>query len=336
MRTVIWMVLCTVPIAAPAFGAMEEELVVQFERDSVDLSAKQQSALDGVAQWLRANPQREVVLAGLASWPATGDAEEQLSVQRAEAAAEYLRNRGVSDDQIAITSFADAMAASQGNPNTRRIVFETSSTASTQSPAGTTMAGPGFADDSRTTDPGIDEVTGLAEEDKGIGVAFMAGAGAKGFVSEGARDVADVGQQWDARMAIGTRSYVGGEVAYIGSHNDLDVSSNGSNYIVGNGIEGNLRINFTTMDFQPYIFAGVGWTNYQVGGAPTNAIQDDNQVHIPTGLGLAYHAGPIMIDVRGTFRTTLEDEAFAGVGAGDDGPSMDNWGASARLGFEFD
>ena len=73
--------------------------------------------------------------------------------------------------------------------------------------------------------------------------------------------------------------------------------------LVGNGVQGNLRINATTGDVpvQPFIYGGVAWRRYQLSNTSENTsdvIGEDDVLEVPLGIGVAYKIGGMMLDAR--------------------------------------
>jgi hypothetical protein len=102
------------------------------------------------------------------------------------------------------------------------------------------------------------------------GVALTAGVGVEDFAGAGMRDATGIAGLWDVRVAIGTRSPIAGEVAYVGSASRIaSMIGMEEGTLVSSGIEGLLRGNlYTDGAWQPYAFAGAGWRRYSV-PAPT-------------------------------------------------------------------
>jgi hypothetical protein len=174
-----------------------------------------------------------------------------------------------------------------------------------------------------------------------IGVEAVAGGGATGFVDNGARNFTDTGGAWNARVSAGTRLPVAVEAAYIGSTQGMKgLGLENAAQLMGNGVEGTLRLNFTTTRIQPYIFGGVGWTNYQIRNTQITADinKSDNVLEVPFGIGLSgrIYQGFIM-DLRGTGRAAFDDTLFdrvaAATGAGNS--RLNSWTGSAQIGYEF-
>ena len=139
-------------------------------------------------------------------------------------------------------------------------------------------------------------------------------------------------------MTFGSRLPVAIEGAYIGSSQNIDALGLSTNsHLVGNGVEGDLRLNFTNYMVQPYIFGGAGWTRYQVYNTTTNTsdiASHDDVGTVPLGAGLSIRPAKVfLIDVRGTYRAVFNDTMFDRVTTTSN--SMQNWNVGGRIGFEF-
>lgn len=177
----------------------------------------------------------------------------------------------------------------------------------------------------------------------GIGIALAAGGGASGFVSQTLRNATDVGGDWDVRATIGTRSPIAFEASYIGSAqgiNALGVDSGA--VLVGNGAQGALRLNGTlNLPFQPFVFAGVGWRRYDLTNTNTNTSDlqgSDDVLEVPMGLGIAGKWNGLILDARGEYRATTNEDLLPRINANeaDDGHAdMQRWGVKATVGAEF-
>ena len=106
---------------------------------------------------------------------------------------------------------------------------------------------------------------------------------------------------------------------------------------IGNGVEGDLRLNFTNYMVQPYVFGGAGWTHYQITNSATNTssvLSADDVGTVPLGAGITIRpAKAFLVDIRGTYRAVFNDTMFDRVTNSNN--SMQNWGATGRVGFEF-
>ena len=151
-----------------------------------------------------------------------------------------------------------------------------------------------------------------------IGIEATVGAGAIGFIDEAARNATQTGATWDARMLFGSRLPIAVEGAYVGSVQNIEaLGLSTSSLLLGNGVEGTLRVNVTRTRVQPYLFGGVGWTHYQLTNAQTNTsslLGSDDIGTVPLGAGLSARLGSAFIlDIRGTYRATFGGDMFQGV-----------------------
>lgn len=208
-----------------------------------------------------------------------------------------------------------------------------------------------------TQDPFVYE----EEEDvyEPIGVTIFLGGGVGGFVDEDMRDTgSDVGGIWDARLAFGTTSILGLEVAYNGIATELDVPGRADEAtLVGQGGEAVLRLNFAPEEpFNLYAFGGAGvkWyevTEVDVTVADTGIRDDDTVFEVPFGIGGGYtFDNGVVLDARFTYRAVADEDLVVGerfdtdddgvfdnglFDDDDDALDMDTWAATARIGYEF-
>jgi hypothetical protein len=171
-----------------------------------------------------------------------------------------------------------------------------------------------------------------------LGIEASLGGGAVGFIDSSVRNTVNTGGTWDVRLTFGTRLPIAIEGAYIGSAQSLDVLGLASNAtLVGNGVEGDLRLNFSNYNVQPYIFGGAGWTHYQITNSAVNTssvTSTDNVGTVPLGAGISIRPSQVfIIDIRGTYRAVFDDTMFDRITNTNN--SMQNWSAAGRVGFEF-
>jgi len=166
-----------------------------------------------------------------------------------------------------------------------------------------------------------------------IGVSAMLGGAVTGFTAEDARDSTDTGGGWNARLIVGTRSMIAGELAYVGTIQDVNALGLDSDaQLLGNGGELVARVNFLPGMFQPYVFGGAAYVHYNLVNDDfnTSSINDsDNVVQFPVGAGLTFRYEGLVVDGRGAFRPTADADLF-----GDDS-KMHTWSANLNAGFEF-
>lgn len=176
-----------------------------------------------------------------------------------------------------------------------------------------------------------------------VGVYGFLGGGATDFTQPDATGTASLGGYWDARLGIGTRSVLGGEVAYVGGARDVQaLGLNDGAFLVNNGVEGVARLNvpITTGDalFEPYTFGGVGWQHYSLANDTSNTSSvdaDDDIMTVPMGVGIAVGYNGVTFDMRGTYRHALFSDLVGASDSSFDEQSLNSWGAGLALGFEF-
>ena len=165
-----------------------------------------------------------------------------------------------------------------------------------------------------------------------VGMELQVGGGAQGFVDQDASAVAKTGGDWTARLVVGTRSFIAGEAAYLGSAQNLDTLGVSDNAVLmSNGFEGALRVNFTRSVVQPYILGGYTWRRYTVQNTSVNtsSVADaDNVSAIPVGAGIAFRPGRFVIDIRATFHGAFGQELIPNA-------NLSTLSGNAKLGFEF-
>lgn len=166
------------------------------------------------------------------------------------------------------------------------------------------------------------------------GMSVTGGAGVTGFTDEAARDFSSVGGGWNVRFALGTRSIIAGEIAYLGSGQDVDaLGLDNSANLLANGGEIAARLNILPGLVQPYVLAGVGYTHYELVGEDFNnssVEESDDVAHFPVGAGVGLRYEGFIADARGTFRPVAGGSLFEAGGG-----ELHNWGANLNAGVEF-
>jgi len=176
-----------------------------------------------------------------------------------------------------------------------------------------------------------------------VGVYGFVGGGATNFTQPNVTGATSVGGYWDARLGIGTRSILGGEIAYEGGARDITaLGLNSSAYLVNNGLEGVARLNvpITTRAvlIEPYTFGGIGWQHYSLGGVTTNTSsvdQSDDIMTVPMGLGLQFGFSGFTLDARATYRHAFFSDLLGNSSSSFDSNSLNSWTAGGAIGFEF-
>ena len=166
------------------------------------------------------------------------------------------------------------------------------------------------------------------------GTYFLLGGGVTDFTGDSAKDRFDLGGSWDLRLGVGSRSYVGGELAYVGT---LRQASGSDSDLLSNGAEAILRLQYPyatgTWRVTPFAFGGIGWSRVSLSDAEPGIPDSDDVGVVPFGAGLTLGYGRFLVDARFTYRTGF-DENLA-LAAGERPASLEQWGVGASVGYEF-
>lgn len=167
-----------------------------------------------------------------------------------------------------------------------------------------------------------------------LGEYVLLGGGVTDYTDDAVKDRFGVGGSWDLRLGIGSRFYVGGEVAYVGSARGGERAGPD---LLSNGAEAVVRVQYphTTGSWlvEPFAFGGIGWDRVTLRDAAPGLKDEDDVGVVPFGAGLTVGRGRILLDARFTYRASFdEDLALA---AGEEPADLERWGVSAALGYEF-
>jgi hypothetical protein len=167
-----------------------------------------------------------------------------------------------------------------------------------------------------------------------LGAYVLLGGGVTDFRDGGLRDRLDAGGSWDARLGVGSRFYVGGELGYTGSYRSFKGSDS---HLLMNGAEAVVRLQAPltsgTWLVEPFAFGGIGWNHLALRNAPAGLKDSDDIGVVPFGAGVTLGYQRFLLDARFTYRSTFKDDvALApGVSATD----LSHWTVSAAVGVEF-
>ena len=175
------------------------------------------------------------------------------------------------------------------------------------------------------------------------GFGFQVGGGVTGFSRKETRDSFGTGGYWDARALIGSRSFLGAELAYVGSVREASAGGLAGNAaLLGNGAEAAVRVNLpietNRLLVEPFLFGGVGWTYYQVvneDGNSSNIKDHANALSIPFGAGLSAAYQHFTVDARFTYRPVFDDKLVPLTGGDRDHEDLQNWSAGLTVGYEL-
>jgi hypothetical protein len=172
-----------------------------------------------------------------------------------------------------------------------------------------------------------------------VGLGFAVGGGVDDFSGETMRSETGVGGSWNARVTLGTKSYVALEGSYIGSAQSIDaLGLDNDAILVGNGAQGALRINVTRFfPAQPFVFGGIAWRHYSIenNSINTSDVSDtDDVAEFPLGVGVSGYLGGFMADVRGEYRIATAEDLTPSFNENRTA-TLDRWGVTGNLGFSY-
>jgi peptidoglycan-associated lipoprotein len=87
------------------FHAMTGVRTIQFDFDRAEIRPGDAAILDGNADWLRVNPDRQVLIEGHCDERGTAEYNLALGERRALAAKSYLLARGIAESRLTVTSY---------------------------------------------------------------------------------------------------------------------------------------------------------------------------------------------------------------------------------------
>lgn len=174
----------------------------------------------------------------------------------------------------------------------------------------------------------------------GLGLGLEAGGGVLAYTRGQLANLTQTGGGWALRLIIGTRSYLAGEVAYVGSANTIGLGGlTTSAQLIGTGLEGALRLQLPVWLGErgrglvlPYILAGVGWSRYDVLDSNNNFNSGTNGLTVPLGGGLILGYRHLLFDARAQYRLGYYNNPLR---LGDDTSGTDNWSLTFHVGYEF-
>jgi hypothetical protein len=173
------------------------------------------------------------------------------------------------------------------------------------------------------------------------GLGLQLGGGVTGFTRHDARDRFGTGGYWDLRAVLGTDSFLGAELAYVGSAREVNAAGvTGNAALVGNGAEAVARVNLPlsagALRVSPFLFGGVGWTYYNIVNSDTNTsnIKDHaNALTIPFGAGVSLAYDHFIVDGRFTYRAVFDDKLVPT--GSNDSLDLQNWSGGLTLGYQL-
>jgi hypothetical protein len=166
------------------------------------------------------------------------------------------------------------------------------------------------------------------------GEYFLLGGGLSDHTESEVKDRLDLGAAWNVRLGFGSRYYVGGEVAYVGS--SQQGAGTGSD-LLANGAEGIVRVQYPYATgrwlLEPFAFGGIGWSHLSLQDAAPSLKDSDEIGVVPFGGGFTVGYGRALLDARFTYRATFDEDLALAV---NDGPAnQEQWSVELSIGYEL-
>jgi len=335
-------------------------VTVAFKTGSAELDQNARGALDGVATWMKADEKRTLHLEGFADTTGNSEANLILSAHRAEAVKTYLAEHGVDSSKVMTVGRGEEIDHLPANgravtflacqpARTGPSVAEEAPPAPSPPVAEETAPPPAAAAPVEEVPPAPVQVIVPPPAPRpywarGFGFALMAGGGYQDFTNSNMRSTTAGAGAWTARFIAGTNSIIGFEAAYLGSAGQfqgLNVTNN-EPLLVSNGLEGTARLNipirYGASLFEPYGYAGLGYSHYTVSNYNQNAqrlssfTSTDDVMNFPVGGGFAYAYKAFIIDARAGWTGTYYQNLLTGA---DTSGTLDHWNVGGQVGFTF-
>jgi hypothetical protein len=174
-----------------------------------------------------------------------------------------------------------------------------------------------------------------------VGFGMQLGGGVTAFTGAAAADMLGTGAYWDLRAVLGTRSFLGAELAYVGSARQVTAAGFDASSMIGNGAEAvvraNLPLQLQAVRLVPFAFGGFGWTGYQLMSADPDGPGVANEakvITIPVGVGVGVSYQNFTVDARFTYRPAFEDDLVTRPGD-DSAADLESWAAGVTVGYEI-
>jgi len=332
-------------------------VTVAFKTGSAELDQNARGGLDGVATWMKADEKRTLRLEGFADTTGNSEANLILSAHRAEAVKNYLIEHGVDSSKVMTVGRGEEVDHLPANG--RAVTFMACQPAKAMAEAETPPAPPSPPVAEETPPAPVEEtpappapVTVIVPPPaaprpywaRGFGFALMAGGSYQDFTNSNMRSTTSGAGGWTARFIAGTNSIIGFEAAYLGSAGQfqgLNVTNN-EPLLVSNGLEGTARLNipirYGASLFEPYGYAGLGYSHYTISNYNQNAqrlssfTSTDDVMNFPVGGGFAYAYKAFIIDARAGWTGTYYQNLLSGA---DTSGTLDHWNVGGQVGFTF-
>ena len=329
-------------------------VTVAFKTGSAELDQNARGGLDGVATWMKANENRTMRLEGFADTTGNSEANLILSAHRAEAVKNYLIEHGVDSSKVMTVGRGEEVDHLPANG--RAVTFMACQPAKGGEPA------VAEAEPAEPVEPPAPAPEPVAEPPapvqvimpppaapapywaRGFGFALMAGGSYQDFTNSTMRSSTSGAGGWTARFIAGTNSIIGFEAAYQGAAGEfqgLGITNN-TPLLVSNGLEGtgrlNIPIRYGASLFEPYGYAGLGYSHYTISNYNQNAqrlssfTSTDDVMTFPVGGGFAYAYKAFIMDARAGWTATYYQNILP---AQNSQGTLDHWNVGGQVGFTF-
>lgn len=168
-------------------------------------------------------------------------------------------------------------------------------------------------------------------------LSVAGGAGFGNFARGSIADSSNIGPMWDVRLGVGTRSIFAFEAQYVGSAQGTDLNLIDNPTIVTHQLTGALRVNFTRMRIQPFVYGGAGWAwvrtrlSRQVGEATVAFDPRVDGGTFPVGGGITGYIGKhFLLEGRGSYSFMIGQRELTV-----DNARPDVWAAQFNAGYAF-
>jgi hypothetical protein len=165
-----------------------------------------------------------------------------------------------------------------------------------------------------------------------IGVVVDAGGGLTQFFGTTAMSQVRAGGSWTVRVEAGSRIHLGGELAYVGTAQEMTaLGLDPKAVLLSNGFEGLLRWNVLTGVVQPYVGVGIGYKHFAVRNSAINTsdiLNDENVAHVPGAIGFAFRMNGLVLDGRFGIAAPINSDLMPF-------SHLTSWDIGAKLGYEF-
>lgn len=182
-----------------------------------------------------------------------------------------------------------------------------------------------------------------------MGVAVLLGGGSSLRVTDRDVNATTPGGSWHVRTVIGTRSFIAGEVAYVGSANPVRPEVIGSDdvLLLSNGGEAALRAQIPVpvgirqdVMVAPFATFGVGvqvqdLMNEELEILGDRMIGNDPTVHLPVGAGLTVASEGFIADARLAYRPAVANDRWVFGKSSPFDNAIDELAVTGSIGVEF-